>query len=61
VIDNKLFACLFVVKHGVESGVYFGVESGVTFGVESVVTFGIKFGVVFLNSFQKSILFHLQK
>ena len=34
-----------VVKHGVESGVYFGVESG--------VTFGDKFGVVFLKFFSK--------
>jgi hypothetical protein len=42
-----------VVKHGVESGVYFGVESG--------VTFGDKFGVVFLKFFSKMHLFHLQK
>ena len=34
-----------VVKHGVESGVYFGVESG--------VTFGDKFGVVFLKFLSK--------
>ena len=42
-----------VVNHGVESGVYFVVESGVTFGVN--------FEVFFFNSFQKCILFHLQK
>ena len=46
-----------VVRHGVESGVYFGMESGVYFGVES----GVNFGVFVLNSFQKCILFHLQK
>ena len=50
-----------VVRHGVESGVYFGVESGVYFGVQSGVTFGVNFGVFFLNSFQKCILFHLHK
>jgi hypothetical protein len=44
----------------VKSGVYFGVESEVAFGV----IFGINFGVLksfFLNSFQKYLLFHLQK
>ena len=57
--DNVIFqnadVCLLrhVVKHGVESGVYFGVESG--------VTFGDKFGVVFLKFFSKMHLFHLQK
>jgi hypothetical protein len=46
------------LKHGVESGVYFGVESGVFFEV----IFGVNFGVgFFFYSFQKCILFHIQK
>ena len=32
-----------VVKHGVESGVFFGVEFGVIFGVEFGVIFGVDF------------------
>ena len=49
-VDIELFLTLaasiwHVVKHGVESG----------------VTFGVNFGVFFFNSFQKCILFHLQK
>ena len=45
--DGKECKCGHVVKHGVESWVFFGMELRVSFGVEFAVSLGVEFGVIF--------------